>query len=82
MPAYRFPKLAVAYWSVCHAVARLPSFAKGAASGSSPCPMPEGPNAAALTGVSVRLTGVSVRAGTAPEVAVFGAGGTFLTCPA
>lgn len=72
MPGYRFPKRAVVYQSVCQAVARLPSAARRASCGLSPCPAPWRPNAATLTGVSVRAGAAGRGAGT-PWL-VFGAG--------
>src|SRR5438132_9863107 len=48
VPGYRFPKWALVYQSVCHAVAGLASIARRARSPLSPWPAPEAPNAAAL----------------------------------
>src|SRR5262244_159117 len=78
VPGYRFPKWAVAYQSVCHAVAGSPSIARWARSLWSPRP-PLGLNAATLAGVSVRtalpgVAGVSGLAGVAGAVGL-GAGG-------
>src|SRR5215472_13209672 len=69
VPGYRFPNRVVVYQSVCHAVPGLRSIARRASSLLSPWP-PEGPNAAALAGLSVR-------GGAAAGVVTAGGGAAF-----
>src|SRR5262245_23313381 len=60
VPGYRFPKWAVEYQSVFHAVPGLRSIARCASSPWSP-PLPDMPNAVALTGC--RMRGAAVATG-------------------
>src|SRR5258708_30882545 len=61
VPACRLPNAAERYQEVRQAVTALPSMARAAPCGLSPEPLPEGPNANALTGTRTLGDGLAGR---------------------